>query len=84
MSADGMFVLGTDGILTEEDMLQALKVNNITVLELCFQGKCQGMQLLFKELKKAGIIFLMQAANERQCYNVTSSFIGWACTQNDP
>ena len=26
----------------------------------------------------------MGSANERWCYNVTSSLIGWAHTQNDP
>ena len=31
----------------------------------------------------SGIILGMGPANERQCYNVTSSLIGWAYTQND-
>ena len=26
----------------------------------------------------------MRPANERRCYNVTSSLIGWAHTQNEP
>ena len=30
----------------------------------------------------AGIILCMRPANERRCYNVTSSPIGWAHTQN--
>ena len=30
------------------------------------------------------IIFRMRPTNERQCYIVTSSLIGWAHTQNDP
>ena len=32
----------------------------------------------------AGIILCMCQANERRRYNVTSSLIGWAHTQNDP
>ena len=32
----------------------------------------------------AGIILGMVSANERRCYNVTSSLIGWVHTQNDP
>ena len=32
----------------------------------------------------AGIISCMCQANERRCYNVTSSLIGWAHSQNDP
>ena len=31
-----------------------------------------------------GIILWVGPANERRCYIVTSSFIGWAHTQNDP
>ena len=31
-----------------------------------------------------GIIFCMRPANERRRYNVTSSLIGWAHSQNDP
>ena len=30
------------------------------------------------------IILCMCPANERRCYNITSSLIGWAHTQNDP
>ena len=33
---------------------------------------------------KSGIILGMGSANERRRYNVTSSLIGWAHTQNDP
>ena len=33
---------------------------------------------------KPGIILCMHPANERQRYNVKSSLIGWAHTQNDP
>ena len=32
----------------------------------------------------AGIILCMRPSNERRRYNVTSSLIGWAHTQNDP
>ena len=32
----------------------------------------------------AGIILCMRPANERRCYIVMSSLIGWAHTQNDP
>ena len=32
----------------------------------------------------AGIILCMCPANERHCYNVVTSLIGWAHTQNDP
>ena len=32
----------------------------------------------------AGTILCVLPANERQCYNVTSSFIGWAHAQKDP
>ena len=31
-----------------------------------------------------GIILAMGSANERRRYNVTSSLIGWAHTENDP
>ena len=31
-----------------------------------------------------GIILCMRTAKERRRYNVTSSLIGWAHTQNDP
>ena len=34
-------------------------------------------------LTNAGTILCMPAANERWCYIVTSSLIGWAHTQND-
>ena len=32
----------------------------------------------------AGMILYMRPANERRCYNVTPSLIGWAHSQNDP
>ena len=35
-------------------------------------------------LKYARIIFCMHPTNERWCYKVMSSFIGWAHTQNHP
>ena len=35
-------------------------------------------------LIRTGIILGMGLANERWCYNVTLSLIGWAHTQNDP
>ena len=35
-------------------------------------------------LTSTGIILSMGSANERWCYNVMSSFIGWTHTQNDP
>ena len=35
-------------------------------------------------MTEAGIILCTCAANERRRYNVTSSLIGWAHTQNDP
>ena len=40
----------------------------------------------FIELKHilSGIILCMRPANERRRYDVTSSFIGWAHSQNDP
>ena len=34
--------------------------------------------------KDSGIILYMCPVNERWCYNVTPSLIGWAHTQNDP
>ena len=34
-------------------------------------------------LRPAGIILYMHPANKRRCYNVMSSLIGWANTQND-
>ena len=44
--------------------------------------------LLIKKLSKVswftGIILDMDSANERLCYNVTASLIGWAHIQNDP
>ena len=33
---------------------------------------------------KPGIILCMRPVNERWCYSVTPSLIGWAHTQNDP
>ena len=36
------------------------------------------------ELQYPEIILCMHATNERRCYNVMSSLIGWAHTQNDP
>ena len=33
---------------------------------------------------RPGIILCMRPANERRCYIVTSSLIGWAHSQNDP
>ena len=35
-------------------------------------------------LRMAGIILYVRSANERRCYIVTSSLLGWAHTQNDP
>ena len=35
-------------------------------------------------LVNTGIILYVRPANDRQCYNVASSLIGWAYTQNDP
>ena len=35
-------------------------------------------------LAHAGIILCMRPANERRCYNVTSSLIGWVHARNDP
>ena len=32
----------------------------------------------------SGINYGMRPANERRCYNVTASLIGWAHTQNNP
>ena len=32
----------------------------------------------------AGIVLCMRPANERRCYNVTPSLIGWVHAQNDP
>ena len=32
----------------------------------------------------AGIILCMHPSNDRLCYNITSSLIGWAHSQNDP
>ena len=34
--------------------------------------------------KSAGIVLCTQPANERPCYSVASSLIGWVHTQNDP
>ena len=33
---------------------------------------------------ESAIILGMDSANEKPCYNVTSSLIGWTYTQNDP
>ena len=38
----------------------------------------------FSAAKSPGIILCMRQANERRCYNVTSSLIGWVHTQKDP
>ena len=46
------------------------------------QVPCHDMCLHFNNY--AGIILCMRPANERRRYNVTSSLIGWAHTQNDP
>ena len=37
-----------------------------------------------QESNDAGVILCMCSANERRRYNVTSSLIGWAHSQNDP
>ena len=47
----------------------------------------QVSQILSKYMyfdKFAGIILCLCPANERKCYNVTLSLIGWAHIQNDP
>ena len=36
------------------------------------------------DINPPGIILCMGPANERWCYTVTPSLIGWAYTQNDP
>ena len=37
----------------------------------------------FSKAVKSGIILCMCPANERWCYSITSSLMGWAHTQND-
>ena len=39
---------------------------------------------VFSDIEYPGIILGMCPANQRRCYIVTSSLIGWAHTQKDP
>ena len=47
-------------------------------------GHCRAQSGGKSHSAAAGIILCMGSANERRRYNVTSSIIGWALTQNDP
>ena len=44
----------------------------------------QGFSFLYYLHRDSGIILCMRPANGRPLYNVMSSLIGWAHTQNDP
>ena len=47
--------------------------------------KCERVQwITFYSCANAEIILYMHAANERRCYIVTLSLIGWTHTRNDP
>ena len=41
------------------------------------------MVIILSHVDKTGIILCMHPANERWCYSVTPSLIGWVHTQND-
>ena len=49
-----------------------------------FQMLTWFLPLLKKMVNTSGIILWKRQANEKWCYIVTSSLIGWAHTQNDP
>ena len=54
-------------------------------LWICFKRLCDELfKKKKKPKKKPGIVLWMHPANERPRYNVTSSLIGWAHSQNDP
>ena len=53
----------------------------VIYVKLCKRFALCGVLLSFGT---TGIILCMRPANERRCYIVTSSLIGWAHTQNDP
>ena len=52
--------------------------------DLIFMGELMAVYWILEKLTMSGIILCMRPANEQQCYNATSSLIGWAHTQNDP
>ena len=56
------------------------EVSNVSVSEKIYPVI---YKLYMKKPQLAGIILCMHPANQRQCYIVTSSLIGWAHTQND-
>ena len=49
-----------------------------------FNIMIEALWLNFSEILVTGVILYMCPAYERWRYNVTSSFIGWMDTQNDP
>ena len=51
---------------------------------LILMGELMAFYWILEKLTMSGIILCMRPANEQQCYNATSSLIGWAHTQNDP
>ena len=63
-------------------------------MPLCLNKQCQvngqnvhlimPCELFWKKKSYGGIILCMSTANEKRCYNVASSLIGWTQTQNDP
>ena len=54
--------------------------------QVYFVGSCWKIYwvLLQVMVSRSGLILCMRPANERWCYNVTSSLIGWAHSQNGP
>ena len=56
------------------------EANDVTVQ--CLSSHCQKGHVGL--VGYSGIILCMHPANERRCYNVTLSLIGWAHTQNEP
>ena len=66
--------------MTESPQLKnwSFQNNQLVISTACFNLNC------FSPCPWSGIILGMDSANERRCYSVTSSLIGWAQTQNDP
>ena len=60
---------------TKSQVISSHGIDIVLLLYFCFHSK---------KVILSGIILWMHPANERWRYNVTSSLIGWALTQNDP
>ena len=90
------FQTGVPGYLETEKSSSSLNLNLNLHYHYQGSGDCQMSTLAMRHFVPlwrlidswaqsiTGIILCMRPANERRRYNVTSSPIGWAHTQNDP